>query len=153
MKKNAGRCRRNEIISTLPSSIRNAYKRECDVHSKHQSFSNRPRRKQHEMKCLVLFFLAVVLVAAEGKVVPASDVETQQTGTQSSESTLTDRFREAQNIISSLGTQLQEQFNLPHQSDLLTTIQEHTNNFAKNVTEYLKNVSEEVSEYTNKCII
>lgn len=103
------------------------------------------------MKCLVPFILAVVLVATQGKVVPASDVENQQTGTQPLETTIAERIREAQNVISSLGAQMQE--HLPNHGEFLNTMQEHTNNFAKNVNEYLKNVTEEVSEYASKRII
>ncbi|KMQ88383.1 hypothetical protein RF55_12146 [Lasius niger] len=94
------------------------------------------------MKCLVPFILAVVLVATEGKVVPASDVESQQTGTQPLEKTIADHIKEAQNVITNLGAQIRE--HMPDQGDFLNTMQEHTNNFAKNVNEYLKNVTEEV---------
>ncbi|CAL1685632.1 unnamed protein product [Lasius platythorax] len=99
------------------------------------------------MKCLVPFILAVVLVATEGKVVPASDVESQQTGTQPLEKTLTDHINAAKNLISSLGAQMQE--HMPDQGDILNTMQEHTNNFAKNVNEYLKNVTEEYRRATS----
>lgn len=95
------------------------------------------------MKCLVSLILALVLIAAEGKVVPASDVENQQTGTQTLEAALADRFREAQNVITNLGAQIQE--HLPNQDELLNTLKEHSTGLVNNINEYLKNATEEVS--------
>lgn len=95
------------------------------------------------MKCSVSLILALVLIAAEGKVVPASDVENQQTGTQTVEAVLADRFREVQNAITNLGTQIQE--HLPNQDELLNTLKEHSTGLVNNINEYLKNATEEVS--------
>ncbi|XP_029659204.1 uncharacterized protein LOC115233099 [Formica exsecta] len=94
------------------------------------------------MKCFVPFILALVLIAAEGKVVPASDVENQQTGTQTFEASLADSFREAQNTINTLGAKVQEL--LPNHDEFLNTFKEHSTSLANNVNEYIKNMTEEV---------
>ncbi|KAL6420138.1 hypothetical protein ACFW04_014084 [Cataglyphis niger] len=94
------------------------------------------------MKCSVSLILALVLIAAEGKVVPASDVENQQTGTQMLGMDLADTIREAQNVITNLGTQIQE--HLPNQDQLLNTLKEHSTGLVNNINEYLKNATEEV---------
>ncbi|XP_011686217.1 PREDICTED: uncharacterized protein LOC105448965 [Wasmannia auropunctata] len=94
------------------------------------------------MRCLPVVILAVLLVAVEGKVVPASDVENQQTGTQPLQ--LSDHIKEAQNVINNLGAQLQQQLNLPNQEEFLNTIKEQSSNLANNVQAYLKNMSDEI---------
>ncbi|XP_072755495.1 apolipophorin-III-like protein [Anoplolepis gracilipes] len=97
------------------------------------------------MKCLVSFILAVFLIAAEGKVVPASNVENQQTTTDSLESALANRIQEAKAAISNFGTQIQEHLpNLPKQDEILNTFREQSSNFVNNLNEYIKNVTEEV---------
>ncbi|XP_070171971.1 apolipophorin-III-like protein [Polyergus mexicanus] len=94
------------------------------------------------MKCLVPFILALVLIAAEAKVVPASDVENQQTSAQTFEASIADRIKEAQNVISNLGAQIQE--HLPNHDELLNTFKEHSTGLVNNINEYIKNVTEEV---------
>ncbi|XP_050464908.1 uncharacterized protein LOC126858541 [Cataglyphis hispanica] len=93
------------------------------------------------MKCSVSLILALVLIAAEGKVVPASDVENQQTGTQIVKD-LTEHMREAQNAITNLGAQIQE--HLPNQDEFFNTLKEHSTGLVNNINEYLKNATEEV---------
>ncbi|XP_012525596.1 uncharacterized protein LOC105830660 [Monomorium pharaonis] len=95
------------------------------------------------MRCLLAIILTVLLVAAEGKVVPTSDVENQQTGTQQPLQ-LSDHIKEAQNVINNLSAQLQQQLNLPNQEDFLNTIKEQSTNLANNVQAYLKNVTDEI---------
>ncbi|KAM0736041.1 hypothetical protein ACS0PU_010002 [Formica fusca] len=99
------------------------------------------------MKCFVPFILALVLIAAEGKVVPASDVENQQTGTQTFEASLADSFREAQNTINTLGAKVQEL--LPNHDEFLNTFKEHSTSLANNVNEYIKNMTEEYQRATS----
>ncbi|XP_071572312.1 apolipophorin-III-like protein [Temnothorax nylanderi] len=94
------------------------------------------------MRCLPAVILAVLLVATEGKVVPASDVESQQTGTQPLQ--LSDHIKEAQAVINNLGAQLQQQLNLPNQEELINTMKEQSTNLVNNVQAYLKNVSDEI---------
>ncbi|XP_011631638.1 uncharacterized protein LOC105423558 [Pogonomyrmex barbatus] len=94
------------------------------------------------MKCLPAIVLAIILVAAEGKIVPASDVENQQTSTQPV--SLSDYIKEAQNRINDFGIQLQQQFNLPNQEDIVNTLREHSANFTSSVQEYIKTVTDEV---------
>ncbi|KAL0122423.1 hypothetical protein PUN28_007268 [Cardiocondyla obscurior] len=94
------------------------------------------------MKCFSAIILAVFfLAAADSKVVPAS--ESQQTGdTQSVQ--LSDRIKEAQEAINNFGAQLQQQFNLPNQEEIINTVNEHKTNFVNNVQSYLKTMSEEI---------
>jgi len=93
------------------------------------------------MKCLLPVILAILLVVTEGKVVPASDIENQQTGTQPLQ--LSDRIKEAQNVINNLTAQLQ--LNLTDQKEFFDTIKEQSSNLVNNVQAYLKNASDEVS--------
>lgn len=97
------------------------------------------------MKYLVPFILAVVLVAAEAKVLPASDVENQHTNTQ--ESSTSDPFKEVQDIFSNLGTQIQQ--HLPNQDEFINTFKQHSTTLVNNMNEYIKNITAEVS---NKCL-
>lgn len=73
---------------------------------------------------------------------PASDVESQQTGTQPLQ--LPD-IQEAQTLINNLGARLQQQLNLPNQEEFLNTMKEQSSNLVNNVQAYLKNMSDEVS--------
>ncbi|XP_018052972.1 PREDICTED: uncharacterized protein LOC108690278 [Atta colombica] len=91
------------------------------------------------MRYLLSIILAVLLVTTEGKVVPTSDVENQQTDTQPPQ--LSDHIREAQNLINNLGAQLQQQLN---QKDLNTAIKEGTTNLVSNVQMFFKNMSDEI---------
>lgn len=93
------------------------------------------------MRCLPAIILAVLLVAAEGKVVPASDVENQQTATQPLP--LNDHIERAKNVISNLGAEIQQ--HLPNQEEFINTMKEQSTNFANTVQAYVKNVTDEVS--------
>ncbi|KAG5320214.1 APL3 protein, partial [Pseudoatta argentina] len=92
------------------------------------------------MRYLLSVILAVLLVTTEGKVVPTSDVENQQTDTQPFQ--LSDHIREAQNLINNLNAQLQQQ--LPNQQDFNTAIKEGTTNLVSNVQMFFKNMSDEI---------
>ncbi|KAG5317951.1 APL3 protein, partial [Acromyrmex heyeri] len=92
------------------------------------------------MRYLLSVILAVLLVTTEGKVVPTSDVENQQTDTQPLQ--LSDHIREAQNLINNLSAQLQQQ--LPNQQDFNTAIKEGTTNLVSNVQMFFKNMSDEI---------
>ncbi|XP_011874795.1 PREDICTED: uncharacterized protein LOC105565864 [Vollenhovia emeryi] len=92
------------------------------------------------MKCLPAVILAVLLVATESKVVPASDVESQQTGTQPLQ--LSDYIKEAQNAINNFGAQLQQ--NLPNQEEFFNTMKEQSNNLATNIQAYMQNMTDEI---------
>ncbi|KAG5331146.1 APL3 protein, partial [Acromyrmex charruanus] len=92
------------------------------------------------MRYLLSVILAVLLVTTEGKVVPTSDVENQQTDTQPLQ--LSDHIREAQNLINNLNAQLQQQ--LPNQQDFNTAIKEGTTNLVSNVQMFFKNMSDEI---------
>ncbi|XP_032681087.1 uncharacterized protein LOC116848758 [Odontomachus brunneus] len=94
------------------------------------------------MRCILAVAFAIVLVVAEGKVLPASDVENQQTANQTPQ--LSDYIRDAQTAISSLGTQIQEKLNLPNQDEFFNTVKDQTNTFATNVQQYLHNMTEEI---------
>lgn len=93
------------------------------------------------MRYLLSVILAVLLVTAEGNVVPTSDVGNQQTDTQPLQ--LSDRIKEAQNVINDLGAQLQQK--LPNQQEFLDAIKEQSTNLFNNVHTYLKNMSNEVN--------
>lgn len=95
------------------------------------------------MKCLIPFILAVVLVAAESKVVPATD-DTQES------STVNNPFKEVQDIFSNLRTQVEQQ--LPNRDEFINTFKQHSTNLVNNINEYVKNMTDEVSN-TNNCII
>ncbi|EGI59380.1 PREDICTED: apolipophorin-3-like [Acromyrmex echinatior] len=92
------------------------------------------------MRYLLSVILTVLLVTTEGKVVPTSDVENQQTDTQPLQ--LSDHIREAQNLINNLSAQLQQQ--LPNQQDVNTAIKEGTTNLVSNVQMFFKNMSDEI---------
>ncbi|KYQ51656.1 hypothetical protein ALC60_09244 [Trachymyrmex zeteki] len=92
------------------------------------------------MRYLLSVILAVLLVTAEGNVVPTSDVGNQQTDTQPLQ--LSDRIKEAQNVINDLGAQLQQK--LPNQQEFLDAIKEQSTNLFNNVHTYLKNMSNEI---------
>ncbi|KYN03541.1 PREDICTED: uncharacterized protein LOC108773353 [Cyphomyrmex costatus] len=94
------------------------------------------------MRCLLSVILAVLLITADGKVVPNSDVENQQTDTQPLQ--LSDHIKEAQDVIKNLGTQIQQQLNLPNQQEFLDTFKEQSSNLLNNVQTYLKNMSDEI---------
>lgn len=95
------------------------------------------------MRCLPAVILAVLLVAAEGKVVPASDVESQQTDAQQSSFQLSEHINDAKEQINNLGALLQQ--HLPNQEEFLNTMQQQSSNFVNNLQAYLKNMTEEVS--------
>lgn len=95
------------------------------------------------MKCLSVVILALVVIAAESKVLPASNVESQQTETQPLQ--LSDQIREAQNQIASLGAQLQDLLHLPNQEEIANTIKEQSSNLANSIQSFMKNVTDEVN--------
>lgn len=149
--RHAGRCRQNEIIRTLPPLIRNSYKRDYVVHSVPsvvfqltEDSVDFTRGNTSKMRCILAVVFAAVLIAAEGKVLPASDVENQQTATHTPQ--LTDYIREAQTKISELGTQITQSLNLPNHDEFLNTLKEQSNNFTNNVQQYIQTMTEEVSE-------
>lgn len=98
------------------------------------------------MKCLIPFILAVVLVAAEGKVIPESD------GTQESTAT-PDPFKDIKNyllpIFGNLSSLIQH---IPNQDEVFNTFKQQSTSLVNNMNEYIKNATDEVSN-TNKCII
>lgn len=98
------------------------------------------------MRCIlaIAFAVVAVLAVAEGKVLPASDVENQQTGNQTPQ--LTDLIRDAQTAINSWSTQIQEKLNLPNQDEFVNVIKEHSNTLATNVQQYVHNMTEQVNE-------
>uniref|UniRef100_A0A348G623 Apolipophorin 2 n=1 Tax=Odontomachus monticola TaxID=613454 RepID=A0A348G623_ODOMO len=96
------------------------------------------------MRCILAVAFAVVLVVAEGKVLPASDVENQQTANQTPQ--LADLFREAQAAITTFNTQIQEKLNLPNQEEFMNTVKENANTFASNIQQLAHNITEEVSK-------
>jgi peptidoglycan hydrolase CwlO-like protein len=97
-----------------------------------------------KMKCILAIAFAVVLVVAEGKVLPASDVESQQTAAQTPQ--LSDYIKEAQNKISELGTQISQHLNLPKdQDEFFNTLKEQSNTLASNIQQYVHNMTEEFS--------
>ncbi|XP_020292026.1 uncharacterized protein LOC109858813 [Pseudomyrmex gracilis] len=98
------------------------------------------------MKCLSVVILALVVIAAESKVLPASNVESQQTETQPLQ--LSDQIREAQNQIASLGAQLQDLLHLPNQEEIANTIKEQSSNLANSIQSFMKNVTDEIKTKT-----
>ncbi|GAB1861841.1 Apolipophorin-III [Camponotus japonicus] len=96
------------------------------------------------MKYLVPFILAVVLVAAEGKVLPASDVENQHTNTQEPS---TDPLKQVQDLFNNWGTQMQQ--HLPNQDEFLNTLKEHSTGLVNNMNDFIKNVTEEYRRATS----
>ncbi|XP_014469956.1 PREDICTED: uncharacterized protein LOC106741969 isoform X2 [Dinoponera quadriceps] len=101
------------------------------------------------MRCILAVAFAVILIAAEGKVLPASNVESQQTATQPLQ--LSDYITEAQNAISNVGTQIREklaELNLPDNEQFVNTVKEQSNTFANNIQQFMHNITEEVKSKT-----
>ncbi|EFN86658.1 uncharacterized protein LOC105181260 [Harpegnathos saltator] len=105
------------------------------------------------MRCILAVIFTVVLIATDGKAMPASDVENQQTTAQPLD--LEDYVRKAQNTINALGTQLQEQLNqaMSNQGGYFDTLKEQSKNLVNNMLHvadkihtqgYTQNMNEEV---------
>ncbi|EFN86657.1 uncharacterized protein LOC105181259 [Harpegnathos saltator] len=100
------------------------------------------------MRCILAVAFTVVLIAAEGKAMPASDVEIQQPTVQPLE--LSDYIRHAQNSITEFGAEMQKQFNqaVPNQEEYLNTLKEQSSHFFNNIQNQVQNMTEEVKAKT-----